>query len=82
MGVRRSVAALLALVYMLRRYAMVKDVTKVPAQVGDTMPSFLLAETFKYLYLLFADDELLSCRDWVFNTQGHPFPIENITQPT
>jgi mannosyl-oligosaccharide alpha-1,2-mannosidase len=53
-----------------------RDVYKVPAEHGDTMPTFLLAETLKYLYLLFADHELLPFSDWVFNTQAHPLPIE------
>jgi mannosyl-oligosaccharide alpha-1,2-mannosidase len=39
------------------------------------MPSFLLAETFKYLYILFASDDLLPLDDWVFNTEAHPLPI-------
>lgn len=45
---------------------------------GDlgAMPSFWIAETLKYLYLLFEDDPtVLSFDDWVFNTEAHPFPI-------
>ena len=41
-------------------------------------PSFWLAETLKYLYLLFEDDEsVLSFDDWVFNTEAHPFPVHS-----
>uniref|UniRef100_A0A7N4PWB4 alpha-1,2-Mannosidase n=1 Tax=Sarcophilus harrisii TaxID=9305 RepID=A0A7N4PWB4_SARHA len=36
--------------------------------------SFFLAETLKYLYLLFSEDDLLSLEDWVFNTEAHPLP--------
>ena len=32
-------------------------------------------ETLKYLYLLFADDDFLPLKDWVFNTEAHPFPV-------
>lgn len=38
-------------------------------------PAFLLADTFKHLYLLFAPSSLLSLDDYVFNTAGHPYPI-------
>jgi len=34
-----------------------------------------LAETLKYLYLIFADDSLISLDDYVFNTEAHPLPI-------
>lgn len=40
------------------------------------MESFFLAETLKYLYLLFADDASeLPLDEWVFNTEAHPLPI-------
>ena len=40
------------------------------------MESFFLAETLKYLYLLFADDQtILPLDKWVFNTEAHPLPI-------
>ena len=42
----------------------------------DKMETWLLSETFKYLYLLFSDEpELISLDRWVFNTEGHPLPI-------
>lgn len=34
-----------------------------------------MAETLKYLYLLFADDKLLPLDEWVFNTEAHPLPV-------
>jgi mannosidase alpha-like ER degradation enhancer 2 len=37
------------------------------------MPSYFLAETLKYLYLLFAPDEALDLDTVVFNTEAHPF---------
>jgi mannosidase alpha-like ER degradation enhancer 2 len=38
----------------------------------DRMHSFLLAETFKYAYLLFAPTDALDLRGVVFNTEAHP----------
>ncbi|XP_059056617.1 mannosyl-oligosaccharide alpha-1,2-mannosidase IA [Achroia grisella] len=46
-------------------------------QGDDVQQSFFLAETLKYLYLLFADDSLLSLDEWVLNTEAHPLPIKN-----
>jgi mannosidase alpha-like ER degradation enhancer 2 len=40
---------------------------------GDLMPSYFLAETLKYLYLLYAPPETLPFDDVVFNTEAHPF---------
>ncbi|XP_046962972.1 mannosyl-oligosaccharide alpha-1,2-mannosidase IA [Vanessa cardui] len=45
-------------------------------QGDDVQQSFFLAETLKYLYLLFSDDSLLHLDEWVFNTEAHPFPIK------
>jgi len=41
----------------------------------DRMDSFLLSETFKYLYLLFCPDSVLPLDKFVFNTEAHPFPV-------
>jgi hypothetical protein len=38
----------------------------------DEMESFVLAETFKYFYLLFAPRETLEFERVVFNTEAHP----------
>ncbi len=38
----------------------------------DYMHSFLLAETLKYFYLLFAPDKTLDVKKVVFNTEAHP----------
>ena len=37
--------------------------------------SHLLASTFKYLYLIFSDDDLVPLDQWVFNRVGQPLPI-------
>jgi len=36
------------------------------------MESFVLAETFKYFYLLFASRDTLDFDKVVFNTEAHP----------
>jgi mannosyl-oligosaccharide alpha-1,2-mannosidase len=41
----------------------------------DSMPSFWTAETLKYLYLLFSDDDVLPLDQWVFNTEAHPLRV-------
>jgi mannosyl-oligosaccharide alpha-1,2-mannosidase len=38
----------------------------------DKMQSFFLAETLKYLYLLFSPSSVISLDEWVFNTEAHP----------
>jgi mannosidase alpha-like ER degradation enhancer 2 len=39
---------------------------------SDRMESFFLAETLKYLYLLFAPAETLDFKSVIFNTEAHP----------
>ena len=38
----------------------------------DGMPSYFLAETMKYLYLLFSPPSTLNFNDVIFNTEAHP----------
>lgn len=56
-------------------FASIKDVT-----IGsheDQMDSFVLAETFKYLYLLFAEegDSVINVDDYIFTTEAHLLPL-------
>ena len=44
----------------------------VTMEKGDLMPSYFLAETMKYLYLLFAPETALDFDRLVFNTEAHP----------
>ena len=39
------------------------------------MDSFFLAETLKYLYLLFDSDHWIRRKRYIFNTEGHPLPL-------
>jgi glycosyl hydrolase family 47 len=39
---------------------------------GDLMPSYFLAETLKYLYLIFAPQTKIDLHRDVFNTEAHP----------
>jgi mannosidase alpha-like ER degradation enhancer 2 len=39
---------------------------------GDLMPSYFLAETLKYLYLIFAPDQALDLDRVVLTTEAHP----------
>lgn len=58
-------------------YANVGDVNdKETTPHLDKMESFFLAETLKYLYLLFEDrPSILPFDRFVFNTEAHPLPI-------
>ena len=51
-------------------YTTLKSV--VTMEKGDLMPSYFLAETLKYLYLLFAPDSALDLEKVGFNTEAHP----------
>ncbi|HXH37131.1 MAG TPA: glycoside hydrolase family 47 protein [Thermoanaerobaculia bacterium] len=51
-------------------YTTLKSV--VTMEKSDLMPSYFLAETLKYLYLLFAPDSALDLDKVVFNTEAHP----------
>ncbi|KAA1469131.1 seven-hairpin glycosidase [Dentipellis sp. KUC8613] len=56
-------------------YASVTDVYNGAGPKKNEMPSYFLAETLKYLYLLFTDEELIPLDRWVFNTEAHPLPV-------
>jgi mannosyl-oligosaccharide alpha-1,2-mannosidase len=57
-------------------YASLDNVQSLNPSYKDKMETFYLAETLKYLYLLFSDDEeLLPLDKFVFNTEAHPLPV-------
>lgn len=51
-------------------YASLTDVRS--KKKADAMPSYFLAETLKYLYLLYAPPQTLDLNRVVFNTEAHP----------
>jgi len=51
-------------------YAELKSV--LTKEKSDRMESYFMAETLKYLYLLFADENTVDLRTTVFNTEAHP----------
>lgn len=59
-------------------FASLENVNR-PNDRRDSMPSFFLAETMKYLYLLFTDDSVLPLSSVVFSTEAHPLPILNVS---
>ncbi|KAG9017644.1 mannosyl-oligosaccharide alpha-1,2-mannosidase [Tulasnella sp. 427] len=58
-------------------YVSIRNVDRVEGEKGwvDNMETFFLAETLKYLYLLFSESSVISLRKYVFNTEAHPLPI-------
>ena len=52
-------------------FAELKDVNNKEAGYQDVQDSFLLAETFKYAYLLFCNSSFISLDEYVFTTEGH-----------
>lgn len=61
-------------------FANIRNVQYSPAIQEDDMPSYFLAETLKYLYLMFTDEDLIPLDKYVFNTEGHPFAIFEWTE--
>jgi hypothetical protein len=56
-------------------YSGIRDVTTTTVTYDDQQQSFFLAETLKYLYLLFTSSDVMSLDEYVFNTEAHPLPI-------
>lgn len=54
-------------------HSAISDVTSLAPYQEDSEESFWLAETLKYFFLLFSDENVLSLDDWVLNTEAHPF---------
>jgi len=53
-----------------------EEVNSWPPKLSDKQESFVLAETFKYYYLLFSEPELISLDEYVMNTEAHPFRLD------
>ncbi|KAJ2542550.1 hypothetical protein EV175_006046 [Coemansia sp. RSA 1933] len=58
-------------------YAALRNVqaSKLFRSLEDSMESFFLAETLKYLYLLFSPTDLIALDEYVLNTEAHPLKI-------
>eukprot|EP00884_Botryococcus_braunii_P011514 jgi/Botrbrau1/20363/Bobra.0006s0028.1 len=56
------------------------DVTKVPPAKNNKQESFWLAETLKYLYLLYSPADVIPLDSWIFNTEAHPLKVINVAQ--
>ena len=53
-------------------FAAIRDISVDLGPKMDSSESFWMAETLKYLYLIFSEPELVSLDEWVFNTEAHP----------
>ncbi|KHN83808.1 Mannosyl-oligosaccharide alpha-1,2-mannosidase isoform B [Toxocara canis] len=56
-------------------YSGIRNVYTTNVELDDVQQSFIFAETFKYLFLVFSDEGVLPLGKWVFNTEAHPIPI-------
>ncbi|KAJ3564465.1 hypothetical protein NP233_g8277 [Leucocoprinus birnbaumii] len=56
-------------------YSSILNVDDVDTRKDDKMETFWLAETLKYLYLLFEDESVIPLDEYVFNTEAHPLPV-------
>lgn len=61
-------------------YTGVNNANVIPPVSDDAQQSWFLAETLKYLYLLFADDNALNLDEWVFNTEAHPVRARKVEE--
>lgn len=62
-------------------FTSVDDVRDAKPVQRDSQESFFLAETLKYLYLIFADHETLDLSKFVLNTEAHPLKIVRPARP-
>lgn len=60
---------------MEKGYAPLANAQSTRPKHDDIMESFFLAETLKYLYLIFSPDDVLPLDKYVFNTEAHPLLV-------
>lgn len=53
-------------------FSSVRDVKAIPTSPMDEMQTFVMAETFKYLFLLFSPAAAFDMNHLFLNTEGHP----------
>ncbi|KAJ3247007.1 hypothetical protein HDU78_005658 [Chytriomyces hyalinus] len=56
-------------------YHGLEDVGSNSSKPTNRQESFFMAETLKYLYLIFADDDTIALEQYVFNTEAHPLSV-------
>ncbi|OWA50314.1 Mannosyl-oligosaccharide alpha-1,2-mannosidase IA [Hypsibius exemplaris] len=56
-------------------YTGIADVDAPNAASDNVQQSYFMAETLKYLYLIFLDVDPVPLDTWVFNTEAHPLPV-------
>ncbi|KAJ5937264.1 Class I alpha-mannosidase [Penicillium verhagenii] len=54
-------------------HSAVDDVRDLSTRKADKMESYWLAETLKYLYLIFSEPDHISLDEYVLSTEAHPF---------
>ncbi|CAF0851292.1 unnamed protein product [Adineta steineri] len=59
-------------------YSGIRDVYAETVSHDDVQQSFFIAETLKYLLLIFSDDSFIPLESYVFNTEAHPFRIRTV----
>ena len=57
-------------------YSGIANVYDASPRKDDVQQSFFLAETLKYLYLIFSDDDVIPLDKFVFNNEAHPLLIQ------
>ncbi|KAM9991296.1 hypothetical protein ACTFIZ_004711 [Dictyostelium cf. discoideum] len=57
-------------------YVGIRDVSNIHSQRDDNQQSFFMAETLKYLYLIFQPSSVIPLNEYVFNTEAHPVKIQ------
>lgn len=61
-------------------FTSLSNANEIPPKLRDNMESFWLAETLKYLYLLFSPVDLLPLDSIVINTEAHILPRFELTR--
>lgn len=56
-------------------YSAIRKAKSRNPRAENVMHSFLISETFKYVYLIFGEDDELGLERWVFNTEAHPLLV-------
>ncbi|EFY99512.1 glycoside hydrolase family 47 protein [Metarhizium robertsii ARSEF 23] len=62
-------------------FASIQDASMHGSAKLDSMETFWLAETTKYFFLTFEDEDVINLDEWVFNTEAHPMrrPIGSLS---